>query len=174
MPCSSRRLTGITGPAAKCREETQPSASECVTSIVDLGLLRPRAFAEILRQLIKPYQHFHKTENFFTKCLQIPLLPSLPNTFVSRKKAKQTNPKNTTTFFFLPVLLDAYTNTPQGKKKKKKQFKTAFFLFSSFLALNTAHSFIQHILLVCVAHINIYTCEHIHKARLKKTITVSH
>lgn len=37
-------------------------------------------------------------------------------------------------------------------------------------ALNMAHSFIQHILLVCVAHINIYTCERIHKARLKKQL----
>lgn len=152
MPCSSRRLTGITGPAAKCREETQPSASECVTSIVDLGLLRPRAFAEILWPLIKPYQHFHKTENFFTKCLQIPLLPSLPNTFVSRKKAKQTNPKNTTTFFFLPVLLDAYTNTPQGKKKKKTVQDCVFLVFFFFGFKHGTFIHSAHIVGLCRSH----------------------
>lgn len=64
--------------------------------------------------------------------------------------------------FFLPVLLDAHTNTPQIHKKKTVQDC----VFFSFLA----HSFIQHILLVCVARTNIYTCEHIHKARLKKQL----
>lgn len=70
-------------------------------------------------------------------------------------------------FFSPPVLLHAHQSSTDTRGKK--QFKTEVFsFFSPFLALNMAHSFIRHILLVCVARINIYTCEHIHKARLKK------
>lgn len=86
---------------------------------------------------------------------------------ISHKHFSEQNPPKKH-FFSPPVLLHAHQSSTDTRGKKQFKTEVVSFFPPPFLALNMAHSFIRHILLVCVARINIYTCEHIHKARLKK------
>lgn len=127
--------------------------TKCVAAIVEHGVLHSPAFVKILWPVIKPYQDFHKTENFLPNVCRfcsLEAVSSLANSCLSffffwAKKNKKNK------IFFFPTLsfLDVHTSTPQICKRKMSVQDCIFFLFG-FKRGTFIHS--AHIVSLCRSH----------------------